>query len=177
MSRLLDCDKVIDVLLHERETVFNSCDNEISKSAKFEAVSDCISIINNFPQYEKTDHIHILTVSDVINIFLHATSVPIVLKRCDTGREYRKIKNALDNKNFWEVTGFYPRIVAKSPAQAIVEMVLWCRDGGTAIKDLHNEVVAGHIKKCSPVGGISIINNIWGELKNSRTNEEQGGGQ
>lgn len=26
-------------------------------------------------------------------------------------------------------------------------------------------------KKCSPVGG------IWGELKNSRTNKEQGGGQ
>lgn len=155
MSRLLDCDKVIDVLLHEREVLYNSCDDEISKTAKYEAVTDCISIINNFPQYEETDHIHILTVSDVINIFLSTASVPVVLKRCDTGREYRKIKNSLDDKTFWEVTGFYPRIAVNPHSQswAKIEMVLWCRDSGTAIENLHNEVVAECVIdkfKCRP---------------------------
>lgn len=139
-TRLIDVDKLIDVLLHEREVLAASEDNETRKYAKFDAVSDCIGVINHFPEYSKKDDIPVLTVSDAIHCYFSTTNSPVVLKRCDTGREFHKIKNALDDKNDWEVTGMFPRIKTDGNNRAHIEMVLWCKDRGTAIKRLHDEV-------------------------------------
>lgn len=144
-TRLIDVEKLIDVLLHEREVLSQSCDSDTKKYAKFYAVSDCIGIINHFPEYSKKDDIPVLTVSDTIHRYLSTASAPVVLKRCDTGREYRKIKDALDDKNDWEVTGMYPRIKTNNDNRAHIEMVLWCRDRGTAVKELHDEVMCEYV--------------------------------
>lgn len=144
-TRLIDVDKLIDVLLHKREVLAASEDNETKKYAKFDAVSECIGIINHFPEYSKKDDIPVLTVSDVIRRYFTTHSCHTVLKRCDTGREHHKIKNALDDKNDWEVTGMFPRIKTDGDNHAHIEMVLWCNDRGTAIKELHDNVLCEHI--------------------------------
>jgi hypothetical protein len=56
----------------------------------------------------------------------------------------------------------------KYTGNAILTQITYILDNSAFCKD--GCVILG-IKKCSPVGG------IWGELKNIRTNEEQGGGQ
>lgn len=146
-GRLVDVDRLIDVLLHERDVLYDSEDNEVKKGAMFEAVSQCIGLVNHFPEYAAKDDLPTLTVSDVINRYLehYRCTGTLVLKRTDTGREYRKIKNALDDKNFWEVTGMYPRIKADSDNRALVEMVLWCRDRGSDTADLYNKVFADYV--------------------------------
>ena len=144
-KRLIDVDKLIDVLLHEREVLSQSCDSDTKKYAKFDAVSDCIGIINHFPEYAEKDDVPVLTVSEVKHKYFSTTTSPVVLKRCDTGREYRKIKDVLDDKNWWEVTGMYPRFKAIGNNYAKIEMVLWCKDRGTAIKELHDEVLCEYV--------------------------------
>lgn len=144
-TRLIDADKLIDVLLHEREVVWDSEDTDAKRDAKYTAVSDCIGIVNHFPEYNEKDDYPVLTVSDVIHRYLTTTSTAVVLKRQDTGREYRKIKDALDDKNWWEVTGMFPRIKTSSYTRAEIEMVLWCRDRGSATKDLHRDVICEYV--------------------------------
>jgi len=137
--RLIDVDKLIDVLLEERETLFESQDCDSKGSAMFDAVSECISIVNHFPEYVNKDDVPIRSVGNTIKQLLQTSNSEIVLKRCDTGREYRKIKDALDDKNFWEVTGFMPRIKADG-SHAKIEMVLLCRDRNQTAKDLYNDI-------------------------------------
>lgn len=147
MGRLIDVDRLIDVLLHERDVLYASEDNETKKGAMFEAVSQCIGVVNHFPEYAAKDDLPTLTVSDVIYRYLkhHSSTGAVVLKRTDNGKEYRKIKSSTDNKNFWEVTGMYPRIKADGDNRASVEMVLWCRDRGSDTKDLYNKVYADYV--------------------------------
>lgn len=143
--RLIDTVKLIDVLLHEREQVDGYCyDGRDKEAVRFEAISDCVGIINHFAEYAKKDDVPVLTVSDVIHRFTHG-SFSVVMKRSDTGREYRKIKDALDDKNWWEVIGFYPRIKTDGNNHASVELVLWCRERGSAIGDLHRDVMADYV--------------------------------
>lgn len=144
-GRLIDVEKLIDVLLEEREDCFRTYDNETQKSTRYEAVSECIGLVNQFPEYAAKDDLPTLMVSDFINRYFCTSSASVVLKRSDTGREYRRIKDALDDKNWWEVVGLYPRIKTNGNAHAQIEMVLWCRDHGSDTKDLYSKVKADYV--------------------------------
>lgn len=141
MGRLIDVDILFAVLLEERQRQYEMSCTEAERAAKFDAISDCLGIVNHMPEYsDKTSRIE-LTVSDVIHRFLTTSCQKVIMKRADDGREYTKIKDAFDEKNDWQVIGIIPRIKANG-TRAVVELVLWCKDRNADIKELHDDLVS-----------------------------------
>jgi len=130
---LIDKDLAFRLLLEERERVDRYFKNQEATN-RFDEASECAGIISHMDDYTTADR-PTITVSDIMGYYMRYANVKFVMKRCDNGREYRKIKDSLDERNNWEVVRIEPRIVLDNLKQtnAGIEVVLWVNDRGTAL--------------------------------------------
>lgn len=141
---LIDKDLAFDLLLKEREEVFGrEHESDIERYARHDEASECAGIISHMKEYTTVDR-PTITVSDIRNHYMRYANVDFVMKRCKDGREYRKIKDALDDRNDWEVVRIEPRIVVKDMhnTHANIEVILWVNDRGTSLDEEYTSVVA-----------------------------------
>jgi len=137
---LIDKDLAFRLLLEERERVDRHSENQ-EAAIRVDEASECAGIISHMDDYTTADR-PTITVSDIMGYYMRYANVNFVMKRCDNGREYRKIKDSLDERNNWEVVRICPRIVTKGlhGECAKIEIVLWVNDRGTAIDKKYMDI-------------------------------------